>query len=110
MYPSYFSVQQRYLEMSELDLPHGSYTDGLDVHGSMFLAIDGDITAAEARFLGRLAGAGFCAKVERGSGEVEREKVDGMGLAAGWKGEKGGREGDTRPLGRDEGAQGVGGV
>lgn len=74
--------------MSELDLPHGSYTDGLDVHGSMFLAIDGDITAAEARFLGRLAGVGFCAKVERGSGEVEREKVDGMGFAAGWKGER----------------------
>lgn len=42
--------------MSELDLPHGSYTDGLGVHGSMFLAIDGGITAVEARFLGRLAG------------------------------------------------------
>jgi len=56
---------------------------GLGVHGSMFLAIDGDITAVEARFLGRLAGAGFCAEVERGSGEMEREKVDGMGFAAG---------------------------
>lgn len=87
--PSYFSVQQRYLEMSELDLSHGSYTDGLGVHGSMFLAIDGDITAVEARFLGRLAGVGFCAEVERGSGEVEREKVDGMGLVAG---REGGRE------------------
>lgn len=111
--PSYFSVQQRYLEISELDLPHGSYTDGLGVHGSMFLAIDGDITAAEARFLGRLTGAGFCAEVERGSVEMEREKVDGMGFAVGWKGGMlGGREegGDTRPLGRDEGAQGVGGV
>lgn len=80
---SYFSVRERYLEMSELDLPHKSYTDGLGVHGSMFLAIDGDITAVEARFLGRLAGAGFCAEVERGSGEMEREKVDGMGFAAG---------------------------
>ncbi|KYN02209.1 Nuclear receptor subfamily 2 group E member 1 [Cyphomyrmex costatus] len=62
---SYFSVEERYLEMNELDLPHKSYTDGLGVHGSMFLAIDGDITAVEARFLGRLAGAGFCAEVER---------------------------------------------
>jgi len=66
-----------------LDLLHKNYTDGLGVHGSMFLAIDGDITAVEARFLGRLAGAGFCAEVERGSGEMEREKVDGMGFAAG---------------------------
>lgn len=82
--------------------------DGLGVHGSMFLAIDGDITAAEARFLGRLAGAGFCAEVERGSGEMEREKADGKGLPAGREGRE--RGGDTRPLGRDEGAQGVGGV
>jgi hypothetical protein len=52
--------------------------------------------------------------VERGSGEVEREKVDGMGLmTAGVGGKKGGRKergSDTRPLGRDEGAQSVGGV
>lgn len=82
--------------------------DGLGVHGSMFLAIDGDITAAEARFLGRLAGVGFCAEMERGSGEVEREKADGKGLAEGREGRE--RGGDTRPLGRDEGAQGVGGV
>lgn len=43
---------------------------------------------------------------------MEREKVDGMGLAVGWKGERMGWKegGDTRPLGRDEGAQGVGGV
>lgn len=32
--------------------------DGRGVHGSMFLAINGDITAVEARFLGRLAGVG----------------------------------------------------
>lgn len=91
--PSCYSVQQRYLEMSELDLLHESYTDGLGVHGSMFLAIDGDITAVEARFLGRLAGAGFCAEVERDSGEVEREKVDGTGLPVGWAGEREGEGG-----------------
>lgn len=94
--------------MSELDLLRIRVTrDGLAIHGSMFLAIDGDITATEARFLGRLAGVGSCAEVERGSGEVEREKADGKGLSAGR--ERGGG-GDTRPLGRDEGAQGVGGV
>lgn len=82
--------------MSELDLPHGSYMDRLGVHGSMFLAIDGDITAVEARFLGRLAGDGFSAKVERGSGEVEREKVDGMGLAM--EGREGGRERGGRAI------------
>ena len=81
---NYFSIQKRYLEMSELLIFHTRVTRiGLGVHGSMFLAIDGDITAVEARFLGRLAGAGFCAEVERGSGEMEREKVDGMGFAAG---------------------------
>jgi len=57
MYPlNYFSVQKRYLKISELDLLYGSYTNGLGVHGSMFLAINGDITAVEARFLGRLTG------------------------------------------------------
>lgn len=76
----------------------------------MFLAIDGDITATEARFLGRLTGVGSCAEVERGSGEVEREKADGKGLSAGGEGRERGGGGDTRPLGRDEGAQGVGGV
>lgn len=53
--------------------------------------------------------------------EVEREKVDGVGLSMAVRererGERGrpgewrrGEAGDTRPLGRDEGAQGVGGV
>lgn len=53
--------------------------------------------------------------------EVEREKVDGVGLSmavrerergkGGRPGEwRRGETGDTRPLGRDEGAQGVGGV
>ncbi|EFN66040.1 hypothetical protein EAG_14538 [Camponotus floridanus] len=93
-------------QVSELDLLRIRVTrDGLAIHGSMFLAIDGDITATEARFLGRLAGVGSCAEVERGSGEVEREKADGKGLSAG---RERGEGGDTRPLGRDEGAQGVG--
>lgn len=56
----------------------------------MFLAIDGDITAAEARFLGRLTGVGSCAEMERGSDEVEREKADGKGLSAGGEGREGG--------------------
>lgn len=64
----------------------------------MFLAMDGDITAAEARFLGRLAGAGSCGGGERGRergrAEVEREKVDG-GLS-GEGGRGGGEDGRER--------------
>lgn len=52
--------------------------DGRGVHGSMFLAIDGDITAAEARFLGRLAGAGSC-----GGGKRERKSRGGK-RKGGW--------------------------
>lgn len=82
--------------------------DGRGVHGSMFLAIDGDITAVEARFLGRLAGGwrGWLdsAEVERGRAEVEREKV--VGGAEGVGRNRRGRGSDTRPLGRDEGRPG----
>lgn len=77
--------------MSELDLPHGSYTDGLDVHGSMFLAIDGDITAAETRFLGRLAGGWIlCEGGERRGG---KRKGGWDGIRGRMEGRESGREG-----------------
>lgn len=84
------------------------------VHGSMFLAIDGDITAVEARFLGRLAGFWILCEAERGGGRRRRDgkRKGGLGMGGGLGGREGRRVGggDTRPLGRDEGAQGVGGV
>jgi len=88
--------------------------DGLGVHGSMFPRHH-RYNSGGSSFSGTLSGGWIlCAEVERGSGEVEREKVDGMGLmTAGVGGKKGGRKergSDTRPLGRDEGAQSVGGV
>jgi len=75
----------------------------------MFLAIDGDITAAEARFLGRLAGLDFVQDEERRWRRWKEKRRPGGGRRTR---RKGGRVGgvDTRPLGRDEGAQGVGGV
>lgn len=64
--------------------------DGLGVHGSMFLAIDGDITAVEARFLGRLAGVGFCARRWR---EVAARWKEKRWIEDGSRDSKGGKEG-----------------
>lgn len=60
-------------------------------------------------FSGTLSGVGFCARWREAAARWKEKRRPGDGRRTR---RKGGRVegGDTRPLGRDEGAQGVGGV